>query len=421
MATKKPEEEPKPQEPEKEPKVETEPEPEEEPEPEPEEEEPEVVPTVVFMIGRMNPPTPGHVKLAEEVLKIAREKEGIARIYLTTSLNPPDIAPRIEYVTNDPSNVLSRKRRSDGDVSKEPLYVKHPKAQNPLHVDLKKRFLIDMLVHRKQGTDVEKRQFKDDLDKIVVTNCARRGPMSAMWCAAMEQLGWPSQEEFDQNNIDPSKLIYVMGGEVNAEEAANREKNCANEENGPAIWEKNPRLSCVIVQRTEEGAAADEDQEEGAAAADEDQEEGAAAAEEEEEGEAGDAVNLESMSGSKVRLLVGCEPRNREQARVTFDRVYENYLSPDQRNDLYDAINNGLFGVTECPKPSSSTNKRSKPQGAGTKKRRRSKARKTLKKKKHGKKKIGSKKGKRKTKRLRKGKKLLKPGVRKRHSTRRKR
>lgn len=380
--------EPEPQE----PKVEVEPEPE--PEVEPEEEEPEVevpeveVPTVVFMIGRMNPPTPGHVKLAEEVLRIADEKGGIPRIYLTTSLNSPEIAPRIEYLTDNKKDGLSRKRPQPI----QPLYVKHPSAQNPLHVDLKKRFLIDMLVYRKRGNDVEKEQFKEDLkEKIVVTNCAKHGPSSAIWCAAMEQLGWPTQEEYDPNNIDPNKLIYLMGGEVDDKEKENREKNCANKENGPAIWNKNPRLSCVIVQRTEEAPAS-------------------GAAEEDEH------VNLESMSGSKVRLLVGCEPGGREQARITFNQVYENYLSLEQRNDLYNAINNGLFGVTTCPQ--TTPFQKSTRQRAGTKKRRR---RKTLKKKKHGKKKIGSKKGKRKTKRLRKGKKLLKPGVRKRHSTRRKR
>jgi hypothetical protein len=360
----------------------------------------EVVPAIVFMIGRMNPPTPGHVKLAEEVLKIANEKGGIPRIYLTTSLNPPDIAHRISYLTNNPKDGLSRKRAKDNTVVKNPLYVKHPKAQNPLTVDLKKRFLIDMLVYRKQGSDEEKQQFRDDLDKIVVTNCARRGPMSAMWCAAMEQLGWPTEEQYDPINIDPNKLFYVMGGEVDPKEKEGREKYCANEENGPAIWDKDPRLSCVILQRTE-----DEDQEDSADA---------------------EEVNLESMSGSKVRLLVGCEPENREQARDTFDKVYRNYLSPDQRSDLYDAITEGLFGIIECPTDMEITTKKPK-QTAGTKKRGHRKIHNNLKKTRRGKKKTDSIKGKgksnhnnRRKRKTRRANKLLKPNIRKRHSTRRK-
>ena len=355
------------------------------------------LPTVVFMIGRMNPPTPGHVKLAEEVLDTAREKKGIPRIYLTQSVNPPDIGPRIHYVTNDPIHKLSskNKRSADGTFTlKTPLYVKHPKAQNPLDVDLKKRFLIDMLVHRKLGSEEEKQAFRHDLDKIVVTNCARRGPISAMWCAAMEQLNWPSQEDYDPNNIDPSKLIYVMGGEVNPHEAANREKNCANIDNGPANWEER-RLTCKIIQRTNDDSSPEE-------------------------------VNLESMSGSKVRLLVGCKQQDREQARATFDQVYANYLSDQQKNDLYNAIQNGLFGFTDCP----TLPERNIKQKAGTNKRRHGKLRKSLKKNKRTIKKISSRKAyrnnrhkrnnrpKRNTKRIGK---LHKPNFRNRYSTRRKR
>ena len=455
-------EEPEPQE----PKVEEEPEPEEDADgpaedadgpPEdadgpaedadgpPEDFRPSTDNTVVFMIGRMNPPTPGHGVIAQQVLKIAKEKGAIPRIYLTRSQNNPDkIADKVAFVTKNPGDQVPTRRRrkrsrddDDGDVEETvPVYVKNKAVQNPLTPEQKKEFLIDMLVfkkkqeHQKNKHDFDADRYKGWLDGVVNIHddCVGRGPYTAFTCVAKVQKGmeekWTEGVQFP-TNIDVSKLIYVMGGEVESAEAENREKNCGCNIDevetcqGKLDW-KNRKFPCKIIPRAKdsEGAAA-EDQ--GAAAegeyegAAEGEYEGAAAEDTEEDQF---IIDIPKMSGSVVRLMVACNPIYREEQLAKFQQVYKEYLEPERIQELYDAILGGII-CTKQPLP-----KRRKTAKTGGKKKR-----KTLKKKKHGKKKIGSKKGKsigkskrkRKTKRLRKGKKLLKPGVRKRHSTRRKR
>lgn len=397
-------------------------------------EEPEV-PTVVFMVGRMNPPTPGHVEIAQRVLKIAEKKSAIPRIYLTRSQNNPNkLEGMVKYVTSDENDRLPKRSR-DGTVKggPGPVFVKHKEVQNPLTPDQKKEFLIDMLVFKKKQEDkddFDADDYKSRLDDVVNINndCVGRGPYSAFSCAAkLLQKGMEERRGGEYStHIDVSKLIYVMGGEVDPAEAENREKNCGcfiDEDDqvekclGKLDWDTR-KFPCKIIPRAEDSKQKPaEDEDEGAPAED---------AEEDQF-----IINVQSMSGSKVRLMAACNPIYREEQLAKFQQVYKDYLEPERIQKLYDAILGGIIctrnpgeanedepltgpGETEQARPT----KTQKTKG-GRKKR------KTLKKKKHGKKIIGSKKGKRKgkrkTKRLRKGKKLLKPGVRKRHSTRRKR
>ena len=77
--------------------------------------------TVVFTFGRFNPPTTGHIKLVEKLVKTAREYSADYRIYLSRSQdakkNPLKLTDKVKYLK------LSAPRYKSGIRSEEIISV----------------------------------------------------------------------------------------------------------------------------------------------------------------------------------------------------------------------------------------------------------------------------------------------------------
>ena len=271
-------------------------EPESEPEP--------IQEDIYFMVGRANPPTPGHIKLMTELIKLAMRNGGLARIYLTSTSNTFQRYPGkdVDYIVSDGKRSI----RKDGEQTFTD--VKHSKYQNPLLPLDKRDFVIKML-----KKSLENEEYQDDnipdLNNIVILDNNCNGTHRVFNC--VRRLQPP----------DPRKIFYVMGEEIDEAEKQQREEHCnsikrtALNESGEyeevsheeEEEQDNYKFNCITLQRnTGEGIAA--------------------------------------MSGSKIRLLVAGSEKSMslEERKSKFNKVYGNLLNDEDKEKLFVAIQNGI-------------------------------------------------------------------------------
>jgi hypothetical protein len=173
------------------------------------------------------------------------------------------------------------------------MYVKDARAENPLSAIQKKKFLIDMVMNRQFSPDWTAGEWsKSELENVFVISDECKGLYKAFGCAH-------SVQKIDENYLDdPNKLTYVLGKEIDIIEAEMRGSNCINDEEEPRF----SKYNCLYLERTTEG------------------------------------TNPEAYSGSKIRLLVGCEDPNIYE----FIKAYEGYLTIDQSEELFNDMRQGL-------------------------------------------------------------------------------
>lgn len=274
---------------------------------------------VVFMIGRLNPPTPGHMVAIETVLRISREKKGVARVFISSKQNDSTKIPEYNFLTNDKKDKPKKSRKRtilDLSTKEVGMYVKDSRAENPLSAIKKKKFLIDMVINRQFSPDWTAGSWsKDELEKVFVISDKCKGLYNAFGCAH-------SVQKIDENHLeDPNKLTYVLGKEIDIIEAKMRGSNCVNDEE--------PRFSkynCLYLERTTEG------------------------------------TKPEAYSGSKIRLLVGCEYPNIYE----FIKAYEGYLTIEQSEELFNDMRQGLC-IVESGESKPKRNRTAKLGGKNTK------------------------------------------------------
>lgn len=175
---------------------------------------------IIFVSGRMNPPTPGHIKLIMAADEEASKLGGIVKVYITQSVNKPNI----EEICGFDEECKKRKKG-------EPKYVsvKHPRYQNPLSPESKKEYVEKMLSKQSIKTTIE-----------VVNDPKCNGVFQARLCALRIQ-------------PDPNKVFFVMGEELDDVENASRQTFCEKEDN-IEINDENPgmqKVHCIPITRTE--------------------------------------------------------------------------------------------------------------------------------------------------------------------------
>lgn len=175
---------------------------------------------IVFVSGRMNPPTPGHIKLIMAADEEASKLGGIVKVYITQSVNKPTI----EEICGFDEECKKRKKG-------EPKYVsvKHPRYQNPLSPELKKEYIEKML---------SKQSIKSNIEVVNDPKC--NGVFQARICALRIQ-------------PDPNKVFFVMGEELDDIENASRQTFCEKDDN-IELNNENPgmqKVHCIPIARTE--------------------------------------------------------------------------------------------------------------------------------------------------------------------------
>ena len=216
---------------------------------------------VVFMVGRANPPTTGHIKIMLEVLRIAEEEDAIPRIYLTSSHNATKKPLEISYITDN-------KREHNPRGTPGVAYVKDKKYENPLSPENKLIYVMKML-SKVSGKNEE------ELREIVKIDRNCNGTYSVFKCVQKIQ-------------DDPSNIIYVLGRETDPVERASREKNCKNPENNEDHG-SDFKFDCRFVERSLNGENQD----------------------------------MSAMSGSKIRLLVAQKEPSYERFREIYQEYLD--------------------------------------------------------------------------------------------------
>ena len=226
---------------------------------------------IVFVSGRMNPPTPGHIKLIMAADEEASKLGGMVKVYITQSVNKQNI----EEICGFDEECKKRKKS-------EPKYVsvKHPRYQNPLSPELKKKYIETMLNKQSIKTKIE-----------VMNDPKCNGVFQARLCALKIQ-------------PDPNKVFFVMGEELDDIENASRQTFCEKEDN-IEINNENPgmqKVHCIPITRT-------------------------------------DSDDISGMSGSKIRNLA--VQNNNESIQKLYD-VYNGYLEPTDVDELIQKIQTGV-------------------------------------------------------------------------------
>jgi len=183
---------------------------------------------VAFLVGRMNPPTPGHIALIKEMLSFARSIDAVPRAYITSTHNA---AKMTAAQKKQPVYGLAKEKQ---DASSEVPYVKHKNYENPLTPEAKKYFIQTMLLNHLDMSFEES-------DPIVVVDTDCNGLFKAMGCAKKIQQ-------------DPDKVYFVMGRELDPGERESRESFCINKSSGTVIAqdEYGSKLRCHFLERTED-------------------------------------------------------------------------------------------------------------------------------------------------------------------------
>ena len=284
---------------------------------------------VMFLVGRMNPPTPGHIRgLCVPFLRALREKcveiigEDVGGLTLVELAKRASIAPRL-FLTNSTNekriSYLSGKKAALYDNVKQIVkekttaaqmnegifYVKDKQLENPLDPELKKLYVIEML-----GNELALPENQNIMVPKAILNmwivcqttgveswCAAYGPASAIKCALM--LNKPKKYD---------KVFFFMGVDEDPAEMARRSKFCQDSDTEN---EEGAKVKCVKLERintVDQGAAAD----------------------------AAEAIADGSMSASKIRLLCASGDA------ATLHRLYDGLLDPTTVNSLINDVREGL-------------------------------------------------------------------------------
>lgn len=284
---------------------------------------------VMFLVGRMNPPTPGHIRglcvpflraLREFCLKIlgsdhsgfelaelAKLASVAPRLFLTKSTNDK----RISYLSGpkaalyDNVKQIVKERTKPAEMKQGIFYVKDKQLENPLIPEDKKNYVVEML-----GNELaipENRDImvpKEILNMWIVCQtlgieswCASYGPASAIKCALM--LSKPKKYD---------KVFFYMGVDEDPLEMARRSKFCLD---SPIENEEGAKVNCIRLERINTV----------------DQEQAADAAE---------AIADGSMSASKIRLLCASGDV------ATLQQLYNGLLTDTAVNSLIIQVREGL-------------------------------------------------------------------------------
>ena len=185
-------------------------------------------PSVAFLVGRMNPPTPGHIKLIHEMITFAASKGAVPRAYITQSTNETKMS---KAQKQNPIIGLSKTKE---EASPEKPYVKHKNYENPLAPDAKKQ-LIQLMLQNKYNISFE------ESGPMIVADPKCNGLFRAMGCAREIQ-------------PDPAKLHFVMGRELDPAERQSRESFCLNKSDGQLTMQidDGSKINCHFLARTED-------------------------------------------------------------------------------------------------------------------------------------------------------------------------
>ena len=183
---------------------------------------------VAFLVGRMNPPTPGHIALIKELLSFAKSIGAVPRAYITSTHNATKMT-----AAQKKQPIYGLAKEKENASSKIP-YVKHKNYENPLSPEAKKYFIQTMLLNHLDMSFEES-------DAIVVVEKECNGLFKAISCVRQMQ-------------DDPDKIYFVMGRELDPGERESRESFCINKSSGIIITqdEYGSKLRCHFLERTEE-------------------------------------------------------------------------------------------------------------------------------------------------------------------------
>ena len=95
-------------------------------------------PKIYFMLGRMNPPTPGHLEMIKLMSLVAYNNDAKARVYLTNSYNYKPKTKKPLQVLKEITDYPKKRGSSEYNIKKADL-------QNPLFPEQKKYFLDKMI------------------------------------------------------------------------------------------------------------------------------------------------------------------------------------------------------------------------------------------------------------------------------------
>jgi hypothetical protein len=160
---------------------------------------------LIFLVGRMNPPTPGHIYLIRNLIEKAREHDAIPRAYITTTHNEEKRSIKQKI---NPINYINK---NDTSKNKTRAYVKHKNYENPLSPEEKKEFVEKMVIN--QGILSE-----EEANEVIVIDKFCSGIFKALGCAKTDFLKLNGieidfemlshEERDDLNRLIESKLYF---------------------------------------------------------------------------------------------------------------------------------------------------------------------------------------------------------------------
>ena len=245
---------------------------------------------VAFIVGRMNPPTPGHIDLIYELVKFAESIGARPYVFVTLSSN---VAKMTVKQAKTPIHGLRKTNPKPSD----PLfpYVKHPSYQNPLSPEVKLTLIKTMLLN-KYGFDPAVLEAVAN-DMIQISGMCN-GIYKALGCVHKLQ-------------PNPEQIYFVMGAETDPVEREQRERFCLNKSDGTTTVQTpdGSLVNCHFVQQTDDGSLLALDP----------------------------AKNSKSsLSGSKIRLLAV----NHEYSEL--NDIYRTYLTEPEVLTLVEEIKKGV-------------------------------------------------------------------------------
>lgn len=284
---------------------------------------------VMFLVGRMNPPTPGHIRglcvpflralraRCLQILKIddsdtplaelARRASVAPRFFLTNSTNDK----RISYLSGakaalyDNVKQIVSEKTSAAQMEQGIFYVKDKQLENPLIPEDKKVYVVEMLGNELAIPANEDIMVpKEILNLWIVCQttgieswCASYGPASAIKCALM--LSKPKKYD---------KVFFFMGNDEDPAEMARRGKFCQDSDREN---EEGAKVKCVRLERIN-------------------------TVNQEQAAEASEAIADGSMSASKIRLLCASGDT------ATLQQLYKGLLTDTAVNSLIAQVRDGL-------------------------------------------------------------------------------
>lgn len=284
----------------------------------------------MFLVGRMNPPTPGHIRgLCIPFLRVVREKcleilgpEGDDSIGLDDLVKRASVAPRffltnstnkkrISYLSGakaalyDNVREIVKDKTTNAQMQEGIFYVKDKQLENPLDPEQKKLYVVEML-----GNELALPENRDIMVPKATLNmwivcqttgveswCAAYGPASAIKCALM--LSRPKKYD---------KVFFFMGVDEDPSEMARRSKFCQDSE---AENDEGAKVKCIKLERIntiDQEAVADISEE----------------------------IADGSMSASKIRLLCAAADV------ATIHGLYHGLLDPGNANAMINDVRVGL-------------------------------------------------------------------------------